>query len=145
MLDFEWYKENAKERLSYTSSDTPRSFIRALEDIIKLCEYGQKLETENEHMKKIKPSTKDVMELYTHFVCANTFERERLAVQLALRMPEVCLRIQNLEVDNKILQKRAQTLEQQTIELANRLSMAVMHTVSPKTWLEITEQATKEN
>lgn len=47
MINFETYKENAEERLSYTSSDTPRTFIRALEDIVKLCEYGQKLEIEN--------------------------------------------------------------------------------------------------
>ena len=52
MLNFEIYKENAEERLSYTSSDTPRSFIRALEDIVKLCEYGQKLETENQMLQK---------------------------------------------------------------------------------------------
>lgn len=52
MLNFEVYKENAEERLSYTSSDTPRSFIRALEDIVKLCKYGQKLEAENQTLQK---------------------------------------------------------------------------------------------
>ena len=52
MFNFESYKENAKERLSYTSSDTPRTFIRALEDIIKLSEYGQKLETENQILRE---------------------------------------------------------------------------------------------
>jgi hypothetical protein len=144
MINFEAYKENAEERLSYTSSDTPRIFIRALEDIVKLCEYGQKLETENERIKKINPSIKDMMELYTHFICANIFERERLAVQLALRMPEVCLRIQNLEAKNKTLQGRVQMLERQTIELAKRLSRSCMSTVSPETWLTIAEQAVKE-
>lgn len=52
MINFEIYKENAKERLSYTSSDVPRTFIRALEDITKLCEYGQKLETENKTLQE---------------------------------------------------------------------------------------------
>lgn len=52
MINFEVYKENAEERLSYTSSDTPRTFIRALEDIVKLCEYGQKLKTENQTLQE---------------------------------------------------------------------------------------------
>lgn len=52
MNNLEVYKENAKERLSYTCSDTPRSFIRALEDIVKLCEYGQQLETENRTLQE---------------------------------------------------------------------------------------------
>ena len=52
MINFEVYKENAEERLSYTSSDTPRSFIRALEDIVKLCKYGQKLEDENQTLQE---------------------------------------------------------------------------------------------
>jgi chemotaxis regulatin CheY-phosphate phosphatase CheZ len=52
MINFEVYKENAEERLSYVSSDTPRTFIRALEDIVKLCEYGQKLETENAKLRQ---------------------------------------------------------------------------------------------
>lgn len=52
MFNFESYKENAKERLSYTSSDTPRTFIRALEDIIKLSEYGQNLEIENRILRE---------------------------------------------------------------------------------------------
>lgn len=52
MINFEVYKENAKERLSYISLDTPHAFIRALEDIVKLCEYGQKLETENQTLQK---------------------------------------------------------------------------------------------
>ena len=52
MINFEIYKEDAKERLSYTSSDTPRTFIRALEDIVKLCEYGQKLEAENQTLQE---------------------------------------------------------------------------------------------
>lgn len=52
MFNFESYKENDKERLSYTSSDTPRTFIRALEDIIKLSEYGQNLEIENRILRE---------------------------------------------------------------------------------------------
>ena len=52
MINFEVYKENAEERLSYTSSDTPSTFIRVFEDIVKLCEYGQKLEAENQALQK---------------------------------------------------------------------------------------------
>ena len=52
MFNFDSYKENAKEVLSYTSSDTPHTFIRALEDIVKLSEYGQKLETENQTLQE---------------------------------------------------------------------------------------------
>lgn len=38
--------------MSYVSLDTPHSFIRALEDIVKLCEYGQKLETDNQALQE---------------------------------------------------------------------------------------------
>lgn len=64
MLNFEVYKENAAERLSYTSSDTPRTFIRALEDIIKLCEYGQKLETENQTLQEKVQKLETELEMY---------------------------------------------------------------------------------
>lgn len=64
MINFETYKENATERLSYTSSDTPRSFIRALEDIVKLCEYGQKLEAENQALQERIQMRQELVEQY---------------------------------------------------------------------------------
>lgn len=64
MINFEVYKENAEERLSYTSSDTPRTFIRALEDIVKLCEYGQKLEIDNRTLQEQVQMRQELVEQY---------------------------------------------------------------------------------
>lgn len=66
----------------------------------------RELEAENADLKKIRPSVKDVMELYTRFICANIIERERLAVQIASRMPEVCMGIHNLENENADLRNQ---------------------------------------
>ena len=112
----------------------------------------RELESENKHMKKIKPSIKDVMELYTHFVCANTFERERLAVQLALHMPELCLRIQNLETENQTLQEHIQKLEQQKSWLAKQCKNLssnvedcfVPYNIPARVWIVHAEETTKE-
>ena len=42
------------------------------------------------------------------------------------------------------LVERVRMFERQTVELANRLSLSCMETVSPKTWLSITEEAARE-
>lgn len=52
--------------------------------------------------------------------------------------------VQELEAEKTGLNARVRMLERQTVELANRLSLSCMETVSPKTWLSITEEAARE-
>lgn len=96
--------EKIREELSVHDPLMP-CVMKALRVIARLCEEGQRLEAENEFIRKISPSTKDLMELYARFSCANFIERERLAVQLALRMPEACLCIHKLEAENAALKR----------------------------------------
>lgn len=122
--------EQLETQLELAQNDLTKKTAKLIRLSEQLRELGGKLkktEAELDALRKIKPSAAELMDVYTHFACANPIERERLAVQLALRMPEVCLRIQNLEAE--LARYRSEDQLTQTIDklICERLRESVEH------------------